>query len=257
MVSGGSSTTGLTSDAVTFENISLAIPSGTTKTLTIKGDYAATTNTQFAQVNIPVTSTHCVFTQSNGTTANVTTAAIAGTNQYMAAAGAQFTFVSAPAPIATTQQVTSGSPATYTGQITFKVTAFGTTYGRTLYASAMAASNVGGDVALIQAYRTDTGAAVVASGVNITIARDLTTDITTDVQSGSSELVTVKETVTYTRSTADAMGGYNLRFRMVGFVGAPVGGAYEWLGTLPTAVRANSTMFDNYVTPSVYVLPTI
>jgi peptidoglycan hydrolase-like protein with peptidoglycan-binding domain len=225
-----------TSDLPTFENFNLNIPSGTTKTLTIEGDYLPVdstsnllaTNNNVAELSIPATSANCVFMRSDGSQQNCTVSSqIDSNDQFLFRKGVRIEFLGGTATVTTTQ-----NSAQATGVLKFRVTPFGGTMEKTLYASA-----VSGTENSITVYALTSTGAIYATGASRTVV----VNPDQDVSEGSSAEITVTQVVTNDGTT----GPGQIQFKVEEFAWV-VGG-----DSVKQGIGTSGNMTDNWKTPFV------
>jgi peptidoglycan hydrolase-like protein with peptidoglycan-binding domain len=229
-----------TSDFPTFENFNLNIPSGTTKTLTIEGDYLPVdstsnllpTNNNVAELSIPAISPtgpdYCVFMRSDGSQQKCTVSSQLDSNdQFLFRKGVRIEFLGGTATVTTLQ-----NSAYATGVLKFRVTPFGGTMEKTLYASA----GSGTENSITVHALTSTGA-IYATGASRTVV----VNPDQDVPEGSSAEITVTQVVTNDGST----GPGQIQFKVEEFAWV-VGGT-----SVKQGIGTSGNMTDNWKTPFV------
>jgi len=224
----------------TFENFRLLVPKDTTKSMTIKGDFNALTDSSINTVagpvatnglTIPLTTALLPFNRyerANGAQVDTMNAAIvAGNNQYLFEQGVRITFVSATNTVAS-----SVGEGAATGIITFRVEPFGGTMTKPV--AAVFVSGVANRVTIL-AY---TAAGAVYESPIGAVSRTVVTNPDLNIPDGGSATITVTEVVADDGTTNVGL----MQFKVEEFTwttGLIAGGLFGTVGN----------MTDNWKTP--------
>lgn len=169
--------------SISFDNLQVVVSKDTTKTLTVKADWPATTvSGSYGSTTV----SRIVFEKPNGSTADATGSQVFGVNQYAYTAAPQFVLAGTPTITKTSDQ--NGRTTDMTATFTFNVTALGGTMTKPTASSFT-----------VYAATNTTNLIAASVGTPVTIPNN-------DIADGSTAQVTV--TATVASSTISTAGQY-------------------------------------------------